>query len=1101
MKLPLRIFFVLLIALGASELYAQTIPAGVYDLPPFAVGDDESIGSNTTFNINEGGLVGRNFEAGRFGQTSTQLEVNLAGGSIGSGFSAYDGAVVQVSSGGIGTGATAYRDSQIHLTGGSIGSGFEILGGQVEVDGGNIEGRVEIWGGGELSVLSGDGGSVAYLSTSSTLNVAGGEVDTRNTMFGTINLSGGEITGRMVTGQYAELNVSGGLLREVLVYYQSHVNMTGGKIRDFYIVNGSSLEMTGGVLEGYPSVYIGSHIPTRLAGGAIADRIEKRAGSERIVLAASDFRLDGVPIAGLGDVGAQWEFDLPTGTVLTGVYADGTPFAYSSLEGDDLPAGSLLLEHAPMVDSHPAAITLPADEAPQGVHGGQTLNIQAGAEVDSHLMAGWGSQVIIEGGIVGYDFEAAGATINMSGGEVGNLFDLFHGTQLTLSGGKLGVAGRSHGASVHQTGGVIDEDFTVTGASTVVLAGGAMGDALQLDETSSLTVQGGEFRVDGELVAGLDDVGDQTPLDLQLGQILSGTLADGTPFAFSPGYATDNDLLPAGSLTLERTNLPAVGPTTLDASVVPIPLGVRGGQTLQVPGGATVPNHFNAGRGSRVEVVGGNMGENFEATGATVVLESGAIGDLFDAFDGTVVEMSGGTLGASVQLVGGSQLQLSGGSAGNVHAIRHAAIEVTGGMLTSATLSEGSTLEVSQGEVDAVHVYTATATIRGGTVGYFNADPGSQLTLEGGRLRKNVDIRQGSSVRIVGSEFFIDTTPVSELAAVGDQAALDVPEGSVLSGTLADGSPFVMPNLATLSGSLATGAITIERADAPPPVPATFTVPQDLAPTSLRSGQSLIVESGGVLPADFLASHGSGVEIREGAVVEAGMRAIGAELTMQGGVVEEGLTLLAGSELTMSGGTLEGFSRGGALVAGGTFNLAGGMVEGALIVTEGGIFNLQGYNFTLSGQPIEELPIGDAMTIAEREGQVLAGYLADGTPFDFKLQTSTSRSFDIFSLDSIVTLTQALPNTLAGDYNADGMVDLADYNLWRNHLGGPADGLANNLDGDTVDAAHYVTWKNSFGGPFGGAASRLASTVPEPQSFVLLLAALGASIAVRRQSQ
>lgn len=89
-------------AFGASGLIAQTIPAGIYDLPPFSVGDDESIGSNTTFNIYEGGLVGQNFEAGRFGVNSTQLEINLAGGHIGSGFSAYSGAAVEVTSGTIG---------------------------------------------------------------------------------------------------------------------------------------------------------------------------------------------------------------------------------------------------------------------------------------------------------------------------------------------------------------------------------------------------------------------------------------------------------------------------------------------------------------------------------------------------------------------------------------------------------------------------------------------------------------------------------------------------------------------------------------------------------------------------------------------------------------------------------------------------------------------------------------------------------------------------------------------------------------------------------------------------------------------------------------
>lgn len=76
---------------------------------------------------------------------------------------------------------------------------------------------------------------------------------------------------------------------------------------------------------------------------------------------------------------------------------------------------------------------------------------------------------------------------------------------------------------------------------------------------------------------------------------------------------------------------------------------------------------------------------------------------------------------------------------------------------------------------------------------------------------------------------------------------------------------------------------------------------------------------------------------------------------------------------------------------------------------------------------------------------------------------------------------------LTGDYNGDGVVNAADYTIWRDNLGAMvasgtgADGSGNG----TVDQADYDEWRSNFGemalGSGGGAA------VPEPASVVLLL--------------
>ena len=70
-----------------------------------------------------------------------------------------------------------------------------------------------------------------------------------------------------------------------------------------------------------------------------------------------------------------------------------------------------------------------------------------------------------------------------------------------------------------------------------------------------------------------------------------------------------------------------------------------------------------------------------------------------------------------------------------------------------------------------------------------------------------------------------------------------------------------------------------------------------------------------------------------------------------------------------------------------------------------------------------------------------------------------------------------------GDYNGNGVVDAADYTLWRDTLGSQVDLRADGNDDGTVDEADYVFWKDRFGN-LTGTGSRAA--VPEPATLVLL---------------
>jgi hypothetical protein len=88
----------------------------------------------------------------------------------------------------------------------------------------------------------------------------------------------------------------------------------------------------------------------------------------------------------------------------------------------------------------------------------------------------------------------------------------------------------------------------------------------------------------------------------------------------------------------------------------------------------------------------------------------------------------------------------------------------------------------------------------------------------------------------------------------------------------------------------------------------------------------------------------------------------------------------------------------------------------------------------------------------------------------------------------------AAPSGVAGDYDADGVVDASDYTVWRDHVGAAAGSLPNDVDGGVIGAKQYARWKANFGMERGAVG---VSTVPEAGAFALVLACALASVSWR----
>jgi hypothetical protein len=104
----------------------------------------------------------------------------------------------------------------------------------------------------------------------------------------------------------------------------------------------------------------------------------------------------------------------------------------------------------------------------------------------------------------------------------------------------------------------------------------------------------------------------------------------------------------------------------------------------------------------------------------------------------------------------------------------------------------------------------------------------------------------------------------------------------------------------------------------------------------------------------------------------------------------------------------------------------------------------------------------------------------------FSLSLTTTTPGAGFAFDLAVG-NGAVTAGLAGDYNSNGVVDAADYAVWRHSLG-EAVTLPNDSTPGTVTAADYDVWRTHFGQTVGGgSAAKATAAVPEPAASVMLV--------------
>ena len=120
--------------------------------------------------------------------------------------------------------------------------------------------------------------------------------------------------------------------------------------------------------------------------------------------------------------------------------------------------------------------------------------------------------------------------------------------------------------------------------------------------------------------------------------------------------------------------------------------------------------------------------------------------------------------------------------------------------------------------------------------------------------------------------------------------------------------------------------------------------------------------------------------------------------------------------------------------------------------------------------------------------------LPDGFGIQFRIRTNDTAAV----FDSVIVESTTLATAIPGDYNNDGIVDAADYVVWRDNLGAPAGTLLNDIDGGEIGQNQYSTWRANFGAVAPPDASLGdANSVPEPTTWITLVAGVCIAIVSR----
>lgn len=729
-----------------------------------------------------------------------------------------------------------------------------------------------------------------------------------------------------------------------------------------------------------------------------------------------------------------------------------------------------------------------------------------------------------------------------TGGVTHNSGVLALGLNAALGAGKLTI----NGGTLEGTGGArslanavqINDDFGILTGTALTFTGAVTvnGSRTLTNNISNLAISGSLGKTTAESELTLAGSGNLTlsGTALTLGASLrqnSGTLT-ATGLVNSAGNTlTQNGGNFTGSLINRGTFIlnggahsgnianEAGGQATINANLT-VTAALNNAGTLRVGGGRTLTfgtqNFNNTGT---LELAGGTLASSGAATfvSSGVISGFGAISTNNNAFTNSgLLQVSGGNLtlasnqgfansGTMTVPIGRQLVWNSGASFNNLGLIQLAGGGFAGsGPLFNAAGGEirgtgavGSSLTNAGGLIRAIAGEPLTINNLAGN----NASGGELRVDDGATLKVQNAFGSSGSIVLAGSNAALHLNSLTNsgtLRGAGRVTGVVVNSGTVRAegGTLTFASP---DNSNTASGRLEAASGS-----------------QLFYSQGLGSNAGLIALTGGSFDNNNVALANPGrIEgygtLRTGALANTGVISVAGALDVLGSVINGGTVTTATGSTTRFFGPVSG---AGTFTGAGTVTFLNAFAPGAspanvifagdLALDAAATLEIE-LGGNAPGSQYDRLTIvGDAILGGTLDVSLINGFVP-ATGSTFQILTAAGGISGAFANSSLPSLPGrawrlnyqptaiSLSVVLAGDYNNDGLVDAADYSRWRDTLGQTGAALAADGNGNgQVDAADYDVWRANFGQTAGAAAS--LAPVPEPQSRMLLLAALLATV-------
>jgi fibronectin-binding autotransporter adhesin len=197
--------------------------------------------------------------------------------------------------------------------------------------------------------------------------------------------------------------------------------------------------------------------------------------------------------------------------------------------------------------------------------------------------------------------------------------------------------------------------------------------------------------------------------------------------------------------------------------------------------------------------------------------------------------------------------------------------------------------------------------------------------------------------------------------------------------------------------------------------------------------------------------------------------------------VTEGTLLINGNHTGTGNSTVTSAALGGT-----------GSLGGHLVFEEGGNFVTE----FVSGM-IDPLAIAGNLDLSALANSLLVTGTGTGTSWVIATYAGQlSGTFETitsgFTVDygtgfnSQITLNAGGSVGVAGDYNENGVVDAADYVLWRNSVGPGSLPNEGGISPGVIDTADYSFWRSRFGATSGAASGVGSNAVPEPNGALVI---------------